>query len=176
MRRCETILTSSIGLSGLAETQARASDGEKDMRKNSGNPNKETSRAAENSEYVLVVDDNPVVQEVVALILGQLGYGVEVATNGVEAVGAISQSRRYVAVFMECEMPEMDGYAAAQAIRQQEANSHVPIIALTSNASAGNRIRCLACGMDDYLRKPPTTEKIASVLRRHLGRCAPHQR
>jgi CheY-like chemotaxis protein/HPt (histidine-containing phosphotransfer) domain-containing protein len=119
---------------------------------------------------ILVVEDNAVNREVAAGMLENLGYGSESATNGLLALEAIAEST-YAAVLMDCQMPVMDGLTATQEIRRREAGSggRLPIIALTANAMAANRERCLAAGMDDFLTKPFTQVQLAAVL----GRWAP---
>jgi len=117
----------------------------------------------------LVVEDNVVNQKVAVRLLEKLGCRVDVAANGREAVNMLAQLT-YDVVFMDCQMPEMDGFAATAAIRQGEActGQHMPIIAMTANAMQGDRERCLAAGMDDYLTKPFSMPQLTAVLQRWL--------
>jgi CheY-like chemotaxis protein len=112
---------------------------------------------------VLLAEDNPVNQRVAARMLAKLGHRVDIVSNGLEAVEA---ARRvpYDAILMDCQMPEMDGFEAAGAIRRSGAARRVPIVALTANAMAGDRERCLEAGMDEYLAKPVTLEDLRQVL------------
>ncbi|MDQ3896860.1 MAG: response regulator [Actinomycetota bacterium] len=113
---------------------------------------------------VLVVEDNEINQMVAVGTLTKLGYQTDVAANGREAVDAVS-GRRYAAVLMDCQMPEMDGFEAARAIRRREGGDrHVPIIAMTASATDADRQRCIAAGMDDYIAKPVRIERIEAVL------------
>ena len=115
---------------------------------------------------VLLAEDNVVNQEVATSMLEILGCQVTIANNGREAIRALAQST-YDLVLMDCQMPEMDGFAATAAIRQSESTAaHTTIIALTANAMEGDQQRCLTAGMDDYLSKPFTQEKLRKVLRR----------
>jgi len=115
---------------------------------------------------VLVAEDNPVNQKVSKLLLERLNCRVDVAANGVDAVHA-SADGDYDLIFMDCQMPEMDGFEAAARIRQKQTQGRrVPIIALTANAFEGERERCLAAGMDDYLPKPVRPADLAAMLRR----------
>jgi TMAO reductase system sensor TorS len=119
---------------------------------------------------ILVVEDNAVNREVAVGMLENLGYRTETAANGMLALEAVSE-RSYAAVLMDCQMPVMDGLSATTEIRRREAKSgaaRVPIIALTANALEGNRERCLAAGMDDFLTKPFTQLKLAQLLGRSL--------
>jgi two-component system, sensor histidine kinase and response regulator len=125
--------------------------------------------ASSEKAHILVVEDNPVNQKVTTLMLARLGYSAEIAPNGREALRAIS-ARRYDAVLMDCQMPEMDGYQATQEIRRCEAHARLPIIAMTAGAMHGHREHCLAAGMDDYLAKPFQPAALADVLDRWLKR------
>jgi CheY-like chemotaxis protein len=103
---------------------------------------------------VLVVEDNPVNQELAIELLKQFGFSVELACDGVEAVLAV-QSSSFDVVLMDCQMPRMDGFDATAAIRGKPGEvGQVPIIALTAHAMKGDREKCLNAGMDDYLVKP----------------------
>jgi CheY-like chemotaxis protein len=113
---------------------------------------------------VLVAEDNPVNQKVVVMILKKLGYSSDVAANGREALNALELGS-YGAVLMDCQMPEMDGFEATQAIRSGGfVFADIPIIALTANALDGEKERCLAAGMDDYLAKPIKAEALGQKL------------
>jgi PAS domain S-box-containing protein len=114
---------------------------------------------------LLLVEDNPINQRVALILLNRAGYRVDVAVNGREAIQCITE-HPYDLVLMDCQMPEMDGFAATREIRRMEADAgrHVPIIAMTANAMDGDRERCLAAGMDDYLRKPIDEERLREVL------------
>jgi CheY-like chemotaxis protein len=124
---------------------------------------------------ILVVEDNPVNQKVAANMIEKLGYRVNVAANGREAVDSLSRIP-YDLVFMDCQMPEMDGFEATRVIRNQEENlrqtrerpPHLPIIAMTANAMQEDRDRCQAAGMDDFLSKPITSNSLAAVLNHWL--------
>jgi CheY-like chemotaxis protein len=113
---------------------------------------------------VLVVEDNLVNQRVAQAMLERLGVAVTLASNGVEALSAIRRED-FDLIFMDCQMPEMDGITATQAIRAAETpETRVPIVALTANAHDGDRDVCLAAGMDDYLPKPIRREALAEKL------------
>jgi PAS domain S-box-containing protein len=119
---------------------------------------------------VLIVEDTPVNQKVAVAMLENLGYQADVVGNGLEAVEACS-SAAYDAVLMDCQMPEMDGYKAAAWIRQREGpQRRIPIIALTASVGQGDRERCLAAGMDDYLGKPARLQTLDSTLRKWIPR------
>src|SRR6266404_3036231 len=114
----------------------------------------------------LVVDDGITNQKVGRLMLENLGCHVDVAANGKEA-GEKLELLAYDAVFMDCEMPEMDGYEATAEIRRRQAGKpHLPIIAMTAKAINGDRERCLAAGMDDYISKPVRLEDLEAALER----------
>lgn len=119
---------------------------------------------------VLVVEDNCVNQKVLVHILQSYGCRVDIAANGREAVQATARTA-YDCLLMDCQMPEMDGYAATAVIRQREVHmrQHVPIIAMTASAMQGDREQCLAAGMDDYLAKPVPPEAVIAMLRKWLA-------
>ncbi len=114
---------------------------------------------------VLVVEDNAVNQKVAAILLEKAGCRVDLAANGREALEASSRIA-YDCIFMDCQMPEMDGFESAAAIRKRELQSghRVPIVAMTANAMASDRQRCLDAGMDGYLSKPVQSEELYAVL------------
>ncbi|MGC4097383.1 MAG: response regulator [Nitrospira sp.] len=115
---------------------------------------------------ILVADDNPINQKVATKMLEKLGWHVDVATTGKEAVTALSRLH-YRLIFMDCQMPEMDGFTATQTIRQIEGTArHTPIIAMTANAMEGDHEQCLKAGMDDYIAKPITTPALKTMLTR----------
>ena len=149
--------------------------------------------SSQNLGRILVVEDNSVNQRMAIRMLERLGYRADAVGNGFEAVDAITHIP-YTAVFMDCQMPEMDGFEATRRIRQLEAGSgprdeesglnaqpsashprlrHIPIIAMTANALEGDRERCLAAGMNDYLPKPVKSEDLRAVLQRVFQRSRP---
>jgi PAS domain S-box-containing protein len=117
---------------------------------------------------VLVVDDNPVNQRVASSLLQRLGCRVDVAANGKEAVDTLD-TIPYDIVFMDCQMPVMDGFEATKEIRRREGSElHSTIIAMTANAMKRDRDLCLEAGMDDYIAKPISKSGLAELLRTHL--------
>ena len=124
---------------------------------------------ADRQRHVLVVEDNPINQRIAEKMLVRLGYRVDTANNGYEATERIGRTR-YDVVLMDCQMPEMDGYEATARIRALEARiARTPIVALTANAMAADRERCLAAGMDDFLSKPLTLKGLESMLVRYVA-------
>jgi PAS domain S-box-containing protein len=116
---------------------------------------------------VLVVEDNIVNQRVAVRMLEKHGCRVDVVANGCEAVDATA-CIAYDCIFMDCQMPEMDGFEATARIRQREMQTgqHIPIIAMTANAMLGDREQCLEAGMDDYVSKPVKSAELIAVLQR----------
>lgn len=122
----------------------------------------------QNKGRVLVVEDNPMNQIVIGEMLKALGYSVEKAANGAQAVLAIQESLQYEFVLMDCQMPVMDGFQATKEIRRIEKGTHIPIIALTANAFRETKESCFDAGMDDFATKPITKEMLQNVIQRTL--------
>ncbi len=120
---------------------------------------------------ILLVEDNPVNQEMMLEMLKLLGLNAELAENGEEAVTRLAE-HEFDLVFMDCQMPVMDGFAATAAIREREAHQKgdfiQPIVALTANALEGDRQRCIDAGMSDYLSKPVSTAELRLCLQKWL--------
>lgn len=129
---------------------------------------KKSSSQAAKKPYVLVVDDNKVNQQVALGMLERLGYQVKLVDNGKECLAALEQST-FDLVLMDCHMPVMDGHEASKQIRAQESEfTHIPIIAMTANVQKGEREKCLASGMDDYLAKPLKISTLQGALDKWL--------
>ena len=113
---------------------------------------------------LLLVEDNPINQKVALLMLHKLGYQIDVANNGFEALSAVA-STHYDLVLMDCVMPEMDGFEATRRLRSGGGRgAEIPIIAMTANAFADDRKACLAAGMTDFLSKPVRQAELATKL------------
>jgi len=117
---------------------------------------------------VLLAEDNEINQRITMRLLEKLGVSADAVANGRAAVDAAGK-KPYDLVFMDCQMPEMDGFEATAMIRNHERNRrHTPICALTANAMEGDRERCLAAGMDDYVTKPVSLEKLQEAMERWI--------
>jgi CheY-like chemotaxis protein len=126
--------------------------------------------STDQSVRILLAEDNAINQMVARLMLKHAGFNVDLAKDGSEAVEAHS-SNPYDVILMDCQMPGMDGWEATSRIRQL--NQPQPfIIAVTANALVGDRERCLAAGMDDYLSKPFTAERLVMIVRKSIDSAA----
>jgi CheY-like chemotaxis protein/two-component sensor histidine kinase len=129
-------------------------------------PTEERPPREQNCGTILVVEDNQINQKVLSHQLINLGYAIEVAENGAEAVAKV-KNRRYDLIFMDVQMPVMDGFQATQEIRSLgEDSSSIPIVAVTANAFQTEREKCFSSGMDDYLTKPVDKDRLKEALRR----------
>jgi two-component system, sensor histidine kinase and response regulator len=127
-------------------------------------------RKSTTSLRVLVAEDNPVNQMVLENQLAHLGYDVVTVGNGREVLERL-EIGDFDLLLMDCQMPVLDGYETARRVRQNEVGSrHLPIIALTAHAMKGDREKCLAAGMDDYLSKPFTEKDLDLAIRRWVLR------
>jgi two-component system, sensor histidine kinase and response regulator len=153
---CVTRATTAVPDAGLEETAIRSAP---------------TASAAAFVPKILLVEDNPVNREVAVGMLESLGCVAHAAENGWLALEAVNNDA-YDAVLMDCQMPVMDGLTATAELRRREQNSggaRLPIIALTANVMEGDRERCLAAGMDDFLSKPFSQQQLAALLKRWLA-------
>ncbi len=121
------------------------------------------------NQRVLVAEDNPINQKLAAILLNKAGYSVDAVENGLQVVEKAKEGK-YNAILMDVQMPEMDGFEATRRIREWEGGTHprIPIIAMTAHAMKGDRGRCLAAGMDDYVPKPLEIHILLDVLDRWL--------
>ncbi|HEY9788639.1 MAG TPA: PAS domain S-box protein, partial [Candidatus Obscuribacterales bacterium] len=125
----------------------------------------------EHDTFVMLAEDNPILQQLAERQLNKFGLHVVVVNNGKEAVESLER-HPFAMIFMDCQMPEMDGYEATMAIREIESHTgkHVPIIAMTASAMPSDRERCLSSGMDDYLSKPVSNFHLHRILETWLPR------
>ena len=132
---------------------------------------KTSTSALQLTGHILLAEDNPVNQDVAVGMLEQLGCRVKVVETGRQVITVLSQ-HDFDVVLMDCQMPEMDGFTATETIRRHEqaagTPSHLPIIAVTANAMAGDREKCLTVGMNDFLSKPYTQAQLGKLLARWL--------
>jgi PAS domain S-box-containing protein len=131
------------------------------------------NRASVDRGLILLAEDNEINQIVAADNLSMLGYRVDIARNGIEAV-QFATTRPYQAILMDCQMPKMDGYTATAQLRSQERpDQHIPIIAMTAGALPQDQQRCLDAGMDDYLTKPIDPDQLGAALTRWAAKTSP---
>ncbi|WP_051327321.1 PAS domain S-box protein [Desulfatibacillum aliphaticivorans] len=124
---------------------------------------------------LLLVEDNLVNRKVALSILDNLGFRTDAVSNGLEAISAL-ENQPYDLVLMDCQMPELDGYEATKRIRSAESrvlNQGIPIIAMTAHAMAGDREKCIACGMDDYISKPVEPAALNQLVEKWLDSSNP---
>ena len=133
-------------------------------------PTAEPAAGSAGRGQVLLVEDNQINQFAAVRLLQTLGFRVDVAANGRQAI-AMTARTDYAAVFMDCQMPDVDGYTAARVIRRRErhTDTHLPIVALTAHALEGDRQKCLDAGMDDYVAKPLRVQTIQALIDRLPG-------
>ncbi|MCZ8520750.1 MULTISPECIES: response regulator [Paenibacillus] len=127
--------------------------------------------AASSSMRILVAEDNKINQLVLTKMLGKQGHRVELAENGEEAV-ELALGHTYDLIFMDVQMPVMNGFDASRIIRERLGDACPVLIAVTANALPGDRERCLEAGMDEYISKPITTRMIADMLCRFDSRAS----
>ena len=120
---------------------------------------------------ILVVDDNAINQKVLCQQLKRLGYNADSANNGREALDILAR-QEYDIAFMDCQMPVLNGYEATRALRKRE-KERMPVIALTAHAMKGDREKCLAAGMDDYLTKPVNMDVLKTIIQRWSAKAEP---
>ena len=131
------------------------------------------NRASVDRGLILLAEDNEINQMVAADNLAMLGYRVDIARNGIEAV-QLATTTPYQAILMDCQMPTMDGYTATAQLRNQERpDQHIPIIAMTAGALPEDKQRCLDAGMDDYLTKPIDPGQLRDALTRWAAKTSP---
>ena len=120
---------------------------------------------------LLIVEDHRINQQVALLILKDMGFEADIADNGQDALEKLTH-KEYSLIFMDVQMPVMNGFEATLAIRKEEAKSgnHIPIIAMTAHVTEGSKEECLAAGMDDYVSKPVYPELLQEVLAKWMPR------
>jgi two-component system sensor histidine kinase/response regulator len=152
-------------IAGLRKPSQPSTQDERDLRSTARPPDRDAA-----PRRVLVAEDNIVNQMVAVRLLEKLGYYADVANDGREAV-EMSRRSDYAAILMDCQMPRLNGYAAAQEIRRREgAGGHIPIIAMTAHTMQGDREKCLAAGMDDYIGKPVRMHAFNEVIAHNIHR------
>lgn len=130
-----------------------------------------SAASAQAPRLILLAEDNPTTQTMVLLQLQRLGYSAHTVSDGRQAVNAVAVApSAYAIILMDCQMPELDGFAATRALRENTGpgGRHIPIVALTAYSTEQDRQKCLASGMDDYISKPITRERLREVLERWM--------
>ncbi|MEA2608219.1 MAG: hypothetical protein QOJ75_462, partial [Chloroflexota bacterium] len=158
-------LTKPVKPAGLHDTLARVLTG-RSSRPTVGSPERfaiDPGLATRHPLRILLAEDNPVNQKLARRLLERMGYLVDLAENGLEAIESLDRTD-YDLVLMDVQMPELDGLDATRRIRARWPERPVRIVAMTANAMEGDRETCLAAGMDDYLSKPIRPEELAAVL------------
>jgi CheY-like chemotaxis protein/HPt (histidine-containing phosphotransfer) domain-containing protein len=167
-------LTKPIKPAQLHEVLLRVVSGSKPVtKKTSGAPKLDPALAQRLPLRILLCDDNAINQKVAVRLLQQMGYQPDLSANGIEALVALDR-QPYDLVFMDVQMPEMDGIEATRQIRQRQHDheqypnykTSIIIVAMTANAMAGDREKCISAGMDDYLAKPVRPEEIRKIIER----------
>ena len=130
----------------------------------------ENIRRREKEFMILIAEDNPINQKVIRRQIENLGFTADIVSNGQEALDAYSE-KDYDLIFMDCQMPVLDGYSATTEIRQLEKSTskHIPIVALTASAIQGDREKCLEVGMDEYISKPTNQQKLNEVINQFIN-------
>jgi two-component system, sensor histidine kinase and response regulator len=143
-------------------------DAEDDNKKRKMHTQYTVREALKHSVRILLAEDNPVNQKLALMMLGKAGYQLEVAANGKEVVAKFTEAPDdYDLIFMDVQMPEMDGKAATQTLRRLGFNE-VPIVAMTAHAMKGDREMCLEAGMNDYITKPIKRETVFEMIKKYV--------
>jgi two-component system, sensor histidine kinase and response regulator len=129
-----------------------------------------TVREARMRISILLAEDNPVNQMLAVKVLEKMGHTISVAGNGLQALDLLEKGHFQV-ILMDVQMPEMDGFETTRVIREKEklTGGHIPIVAMTAHAMTGDRERCLAAGMDDYISKPINRNELLECLEKLAG-------
>lgn len=132
------------------------------------NEQKTLEETPDKDNKILIVEDNIVNQKVVVGMLKKLGYSYDIANNGKEALDII-KTKKYDLVFMDCQMPVMDGFIATQKLREDNYTKNLTIVAMTANAMEGDKENCINAGMNDYISKPINKQSLSEVLTKWLS-------
>jgi CheY-like chemotaxis protein len=172
-KRCRELgvaayLTKPVGQEELLDAILNALEPAATQQISSGLITRHSLRESSTQLNILLAEDNAVNQALAVRLLQKRGHSVTVAANGKEALAAL-ENKSFDVILMDVQMPEMDGFAATAAIRENEkiSGAHLPIIAMTAHAMVGDRDRCLQAGMDDYISKPIRPEQLAKLLVLH---------